>query len=116
MNKPQRGEIWFVNWSPSRGSEQDGLRPSLILQTDKGNLNENYPNTVVLAISSNGKDIPFHIKIISNEENKLKKTSYVKCEQILTISKERLVRKIGDISFYQLDKIEKAVKKVLELY
>ena len=68
MNKPQRGEIWFIDWSPARGSEQGGIRPSLILQTDKGNLNDNYPNTVVLTISTKGRKIPFHIELKPNKK------------------------------------------------
>lgn len=98
MNKPRRGEIWLIDWSPARGSEQEGIRPSLILQSDKGNLNENYNNTIVLAITTKGKNIPFHIFLKSNEENGLREDSFIKCEQILTVSKERLVKKIGKIN------------------
>ena len=114
MNKPQRGEIWFIDWSPSRGSEQSGIRPSLILQTEKGNLNDNYPNTIVLTVSTKGKQIPFHVKLKPNQKNGLSDTSYVKCEQILTISKDRLTKKIGRVSEKELKEIEKSVKLVLE--
>lgn len=109
-----RGEIWLVNWSPARGSEQEGIRPSLILQTDKGNSNKNYPNTIVLTITTQGKEIPFHIKLNPNKINGLKEISYIKCEQILTISKKRLVKKIGVIDSESLKEIEKGVKLVLD--
>ena len=55
MKNPKRFEIWLVNWNPGRGSEQEGLRPSLVIQTDAGNINPNYPNTIVLAISTKGR-------------------------------------------------------------
>jgi mRNA-degrading endonuclease toxin of MazEF toxin-antitoxin module len=32
--EPKRGEIWIVNWNPSRGSEQAGKRPALVIQND----------------------------------------------------------------------------------
>ena len=48
----KRGEIWWVDWSPGRGSEQQGVRPALIVQTDAANLNPKYPNTIVVAINS----------------------------------------------------------------
>ena len=47
MTNPRTGEIWLINWSKSRGSEQSGIRPSIILQSDKGNLNDKYPNTIL---------------------------------------------------------------------
>lgn len=114
MKNPKRFEIWIVNWNPSKGSE-GGLRPSLIIQTDAGNTNLNYPNTVVLAISSKGRDIPFHVKVEPSDTNGLKETSYIKCEQILTISKERLVEKVGILESEYMKMVEEAIKLVLGL-
>lgn len=114
MINPKRGEIWLIDWSPARGSEQEGIRPSLILQSDNGNLNFNYHNTIVLAITTKGKNIPFHILLESNNSNGLTEKSFVKCEQILTISKNRLVKNIGRIDKNLLTKIEKAVKLILD--
>jgi len=114
MTDLKRGEIWLINWSPARGSEQEGIRPSLILQSNRGNLNDNYHNTIVLAITTQGKDIPFHIELSPNQENGLDKPSFIKCEQIFTISKNRLIKKIGFVDRDLLSKIERAVKMVLE--
>ncbi|MGD9901816.1 MAG: type II toxin-antitoxin system PemK/MazF family toxin [Desulfurella sp.] len=115
MKTPKRFEVWLVNWDPARGSEQEGLRPSLIIQIDSGNINQNYPNTIVITISTKGRDIPFHIKVSSSKENGLSSISYIKCEQILTISKERLVKKIGTLEERYKEKVEEALKLVLNL-
>jgi len=115
MKTPKRFEIWIVNWNPGRGSEQEGIRPTLIIQTDAGNTNPNYPNTIVVAISTKGRPVPFHIRVEPSEENGLKSISYIKCEQILTISKERLVEKIGALEEEYRSKIEEALKLVLNL-
>ena len=80
----------MVDWNPGRGSEQLGRRPALVLQNDTGNQNPRYPNTVVLAMSTQGKPIPFHIQIVPNAQNGLREVTYVKCEQVLTIAKARL--------------------------
>ena len=114
MINPKRGEIWLINWSPARGSEQEGIRPSLILQSDKGNLNPNYNNTIVLTITTKGKNIPFHIRLEPNEINKLNKESFIKCEQILTVSKERLIKNIREINNKLFLEIEKQVKDILD--
>ena len=116
MNKlPKRGEIWLLDWSPSRGSEQAGLRPALIIQTDAANSNPNYPNTIVLAVSTKGKPVPFHVALTPNKHNGLTEASFVKCEQVLTVAKERLVKKLGIIAEGELQQINRAVRLVLEV-
>jgi mRNA interferase MazF len=116
MNEmPKRGEIWLLDWSPSRGSEQAGFRPALIIQTDAANCNPGYPNTIVLAISTKGKAVPFHVVLKPHNLNGLSETSFVKCEQVLTVAKERLVRKLGVIDEEELQKINRAIRLVLEV-
>ena len=111
----RRGEIWWVDWSPGRGSEQQGFRPALVVQTDAANLNPKYPNTVVAAISTKGKPVPFHVPVEPSPGSGLERRSYVKAEQLLTISKERLVERIGVLERRVMAQVEEAVKLVLEL-
>jgi mRNA interferase MazF len=116
MNKPpKRGEIWLLDWSPSRGSEQAGFRPALVIQTDAANTNPAYPNTIVLAISTKGKPVPFHVAVKPNRGNGLTDVSFVKCEQVLTVAKERLVRRLGAVDEGELQQINRAVRLVLEI-
>lgn len=114
-NGPIRGDIWLVDWSPSRGSEQSGMRPALVVQTDAANRNPRYPNVIVAAISTKGKDVPFHVPLIPKESNGLSERSWCKCEQILTISKDRLIRRLGRINDQQMQESEKALCLVLGL-
>src|SRR2546427_11449172 len=86
----RRGEIYYVDWSPGRGSEQAGRRPALIVQTDAANLHHDYPNTIVVAISKSGRSVPFHVSVSATAKNGLKVApSYVKCAQLMTIDKAR---------------------------
>ncbi len=114
---PKRGEIWLLDFSPGRGSEQLGRRPALVLQNDVGNLNPRYPNTVVLAMSTKGKPVPLHVQIPPHRRNGLKAVTAVKCEQILTVSKARLLRgkAMGRISVDEMRSVEVAVKLSLAL-
>jgi mRNA-degrading endonuclease toxin of MazEF toxin-antitoxin module len=50
-----------------------------------------------------------------SEENGLKEASFVKCEQVLTISKERLVRRVGRLENERLEKVAAAIRRVLEV-
>ena len=48
MPDPARGEIWLVDWSSGRGSEQLGRRPAVIVQIDPANRHPRYPNTIMV--------------------------------------------------------------------
>lgn len=114
---PKRGEIWWVDFGTGRGSEQAARRPALVLQNDAGNRSSRYPNTIVLAISTKGRAIPFHVRIEPTELNGLTATSWVRCEQILTISKSRLLDPgpLGRIKDEEMWQVEIAVKRSLQL-
>jgi len=45
----------------------------------------------VVTVSTKGKAVPFHVPIEPSEQNDLRDRSFAKCEQVLTISKERLI-------------------------
>lgn len=49
---PRRGEIWYVDFDPARGSEEGGKRPALVIQNDAGNASERYPNAPLSGQSS----------------------------------------------------------------
>ena len=110
---PARGEIWLVDWSPGRGSEQSG-RPALIVQIDDANRNPRYPNTIVAAISTRGREVTAHVHLRPSTGNRLTAPSFVKCEQILTISKERLERRIGVLDAPDLARVSAALRTVLD--
>ena len=112
---PRRGEIWDVNWSPGRGAEQKGIRPALIIQNDRGNTSSSYPLTIVASMSRTEREIPLHVRIAPTEENGLTDSTDVKCEQVMTIEKSRLIRRRGAITSEELNKVDVALKLSLDL-
>jgi len=104
-----------VDWSPGRGSEQTGRRPALIVQTDPANQNPRYPNTIVATISTKGRDLPFHIRVEPAPATGLTAPSFIKCEQILTVTKARLERRLGRIRGEDLKRVEAGLRLVLAL-
>ena len=112
---PRRGEIWDVNWSPGRGAEQKGTRPALIIQNDRGNTSLSYPLTIVASMSRTEREIPLHVRIAPSEENGLTDFTDVKCEQVMTIEKSRLIRRRGTITGEELNKVDVALKLSLDL-
>ena len=109
---PKRGEVWLVNWNPARGSEQAGRRPALVIQNDIGN--EKAPTTIVAAISSSVKVYPMNVQI-NPPEGGLDHPSIIKASQILTISNERLEKRLGRLSRDSMDDVDRAIKLSLAL-
>ena len=107
-----RGEVWLVNWNPARGSEQAGRRPALVIQNDIGN--KHASTTIVAAISSSVKIYPMNVKL-NPPEGGLDRPSIVKTGQILTVSKDRLDKRLGQISSEKMEEVSHAIKLSLDL-
>lgn len=109
----KRGEIYWVDWSPSRGSEQSGLRPALVVQNDVGN--KFSPTTIVSALTTAiEKPYPFLVKVTAKESG-LPKDSTVNLAVILTIDKTRLRNKCGELSEAKMLEVNEAIKASLGL-
>ena len=102
----ERGDIYYADLNPVTGSEQGGIRPVLVIQNDTGNRFS--PTVIVAAITSNlGKArLPTHIVI---DEDVLSEKSVVLLEQIRTIDKTRLTKKLGRLSDEDMLRIDEAI-------
>ena len=92
MARILRGEIYWADLNPVRGSEQAGLRPVLILSHDV--LNERAGTVIAVAITSQPQraGFPFTLELSSS---RLPKRSWVKISQIRTFAVERIGRRLG---------------------
>jgi mRNA interferase MazF len=109
-----RGEVWGANLSPAQGHEQAGTRPVLVISDDR--LNHGPANlVVVLPITSKDRRVPLHVEV-EPPDGGLGVTSYVMCDQIRTISTDRLIERWGRItSRATLSRIEDGLRIVLNL-
>jgi len=98
-----------------RSSEQIGRRPALIFQTDAANTNTRYPNTIVAAVSTSGRAIATHVPLIPSAQNGLPAPSFVKCEQLFTLSKSRLQARLGQIDPAEMAQVDAALRQSLDL-
>jgi mRNA interferase MazF len=109
---PRRGEIWLVNWNPARGSEQAGKRPALVIQNDIGN--DHASTTIVAALSTTIRIYPMNV-LIEPPQGGLTKPSIIKTGQILTVSKDRLEKKLGLIEDKKMVEVDRALRLSLAL-
>ncbi|MBI3891319.1 MAG: type II toxin-antitoxin system PemK/MazF family toxin [Candidatus Wallbacteria bacterium] len=113
QRQPARGEIWFVEFDPVRGREQAGKRPCLVFSVDKFNSGP-AELVVVLPVTTRDKRIPFHVRVEPPEAG-LKQPSFVKCEDIRSISKLRLDRCWGAVSAVTMQAVEYRLRILLGL-
>lgn len=111
---PARGEIWQVNLNPTRGHEQSGIRPALVVSDNTFNSGP-AGLVIVLPITSTAKGIPFHVEV-KPPEGGLTMRSFVKCEEIRCIAKERLMARLGSATDHTLEAAEDRLKIVLSLH
>jgi mRNA interferase MazF len=117
MPDPSRGEIWLASLGTGEGHEQTGSRPVLIVSDDA--FNTGLAGLVmVLPLTSKlgkSKNIPTHIPI-APPEGGLKTASVILCDQLRTISKDRLAQQPwGSVSDVTLARIEDVLRLLMRL-
>jgi len=105
-----RGEIRWADLDPTRGNEQSGRRPVLILSADVFNDRSGTVIAVALTSQSPRAGFPLTLELDSVE---LPKTSWVKISQIRTLSTERIGDKIGAVSPEELAQVLDGLNEIL---
>jgi len=105
---PKRGEIYLVNFDPAVGSEIKKIRPALVIQNDVANFYS--PVVIVAAISSKLKSKIYPAEVlVESPLGNLKAASLVKLDQIKTIDKQRLIKKIGRLNAGKMALVNRAL-------
>jgi mRNA interferase MazF len=111
--QPLFSEIWLADLDPTRGHEQAGKRPVLVISADL--LNSGPAELViVLPTTTVYKGIISHVEV-NPPEGGLDRKSYIKCEDIRSISKERLTAKLGRVSSETMTAVQDRVRILLNL-
>jgi mRNA interferase MazF len=110
----KRGEVWLADLSPTKGTEQAGIRPVLIVQTDRANPYS--PHTIIVPFTTRirQKLLPSHVFVPAGE-GCLKYDSAVLCEQIRVIDKGRLITRLGELSEEKMREVNEALRIILDI-
>ena len=104
-------EIYLAALSPIRGQEQSGTRPVLVISGPS--MNSFFKLVMVCPLSSKIKNYPACVVIKKNARNGLKQDSEVLTFHARTIAKDRLIKKLGEISGDQLEIIFQCLSDIL---
>ena len=112
--KPKRGEVWTVDFDPTKGAEIQKQRPAVVISSDAvGKL----PLKLVVPItnwSSTFESNLWHVRLEPNTTNGLSKTSAADALQIRSVSVDRFMNRRGRITQQELEEIVEAVAAVIE--
>ena len=104
-------EIWFADLNPVTGSEQKGYRPVVIMSGDV--VNTHLQIVIACPLTSKIKNYKGNIVLQPTEQNGLQKPSEILIFHIRSISKDRLVRRIGNITSAELSTLKKGLEDIL---
>lgn len=105
-----RGEIRWADLNPTRGSEQAGLRPVLVLSHDI--FNQRSGTVIAVAVSSQPQraGFPLTLELVAA---RLPKRSWVKISQIRTLATERIGKRLGRASPEELAQVLEGLNEIL---
>ena len=110
MARILRGEIRWADLDPTRGSEQAGQRPVLILSHDV--FNERSGTVIAVALTSQESRAGFPLTLESRAAG-LPKQSWVKISQIRTLSAERIGRRVARASDEELARVVEGLNEII---
>ena len=110
---PRRGEIYLVAFNPARGSEQAGTRPAVIVSNEVNN--QHSPVVVVAAMTRTiyPKQYPQNVQLPAGRP--LNDAGTILGGQLYTIDQQRLIRHRGELDPSQLQALNNALRKSLQL-
>ncbi len=110
---PRRGEVWLVDFGDPVGREQSGTRPAVVVSADP--LNQSRAGVVIVVPSTTTpRGLPSHIEIGPGGSG-LDDVSYAKCEDVKSVSEQRLIARLGAVNDEVSFQIGRALRFLLDL-
>ena len=101
MPDPRQGEVWAVDLEPTRGHEQGGQRPCLVVSRDEANESGLY---MVFPGTTKYKRLPGRVCVPKGVAG-LDRDTFFQCGQVRTVSEERFSRRIGSVERKHLQQV-----------
>lgn len=104
-------EIWYADLNPVKGSEQKGFRPVVLISGDL--LNKYLQVVITCPLTTKIKNYKGNVVLSPDKENGLTKKSEIMIFHIRSISKDRLIKKIGTITVDELNHLKQGLDDIL---
>ena len=110
---PRRGEVWLVAFGKTVGREQAGTRPALVVSVDLFN-QSGAELVIALPLISKPKNVRSHVPVVPPEGG-LTLPSFIKCEDVRSVSRKRLQKRLGVVSRRTTALVEDCLRILLAL-
>ncbi|HTS27062.1 MAG TPA: type II toxin-antitoxin system PemK/MazF family toxin [Bryobacteraceae bacterium] len=110
-----RGDVYLCSLDPTIGHEMKKTRPALVIQNDVGNRYSSV--TIVAAITSTLSPVPYPVEVVvdASTTNGLGVRSSIRLDQIRSVDRQRLIRRLGVLDSTTMAKVDEAIKISLGL-
>jgi mRNA interferase MazF len=109
----RRGEVWLVDFGEPVGREQSGRRPAVIMSADALNVSR-AGVVIVVPTTTTHRGLPSHVEIEPGVSG-LDQVSYAKCEDVKSISEQRLITRLGTVTDIILFTISRILRFLLDI-
>ncbi len=110
MYIPKQGDICYMDFAPTKGHEQTGLRPAIVISRD--NYNKYTGLTLLCSITTNTKKFPTHYELLNTKKVK----GSVLCEHIRSVDfKARKLSFVEKISNEELEEVIDIISGIIEI-
>ncbi|HNX36497.1 MAG TPA: type II toxin-antitoxin system PemK/MazF family toxin [Kiritimatiellia bacterium] len=110
MARILRGDIFWADLNPTKGHEQSGMRPVLVLSQDV--FNEKSGTVIAIALTSQPQRASYPLTLELSSP-RLPKQTWAKISQIRTMSVERIGKKLGRVSDQELQQVVEGLNEII---
>jgi mRNA interferase MazF len=111
----ERGEIWWADLGEPRGSAPGFYRPVIVIQTDAANRSRIQTVIVVVVMSNLALRNALGNVFLPSSESGLEKDSVINVSQLVTIDKEDLLERVGQLPFEKILEVDIGLRRILAL-
>ena len=105
VGPPRRGDVYLISLDPTRGSEIRKTRPCVVVSPDE--LNDHLGTFLVAPMTTGGHPYPFRIACRFQD-----KVGYVVADQLRTVDRVRLVRRLGKLSTGTMEEVLNVLQRM----
>lgn len=110
---PRRGDVWLLDLGDPIGREQSGHRPAVVVSDDRMN-DGSSGLVIVIPVTTAHRGLPSHIEL-DDPANGLDEPSHAKCEDVKSVSVDRMVTRFGTVGPVEMSRIESVLRILLRL-
>lgn len=107
-------ELWLVDFGGPQPAEPARRRPALVLGPPEP-FGQGFPFVIVAPLTTTDRALSLHVEVEADAHSGLRETSYVQCELLRSVNRQRLAHRLGAIDVVTSHRVATVVKTLLSL-